>query len=153
MDDWQPDSTNGIKWISNESYIKILGVYFSSNERISNIEKKLDWKNWYYYTSDKNLGKEKPVPDRESSYNQNLPVVTNHIYHASPDSPRWCSENNQYYYIQIPMEKEVLKQEGFWEGTSRCVMQWLWNWWVKDDKCDRLAALIHYQMDQMCLLQ
>ena len=34
-----PDSTNGIKWISNESYIKILGVYSSSNERISNIEK------------------------------------------------------------------------------------------------------------------
>ena len=39
-----PDSTNGIKWISKESYIKILGVYFNSTERISNIEKKLEWK-------------------------------------------------------------------------------------------------------------
>ena len=34
-----PDSTNGIKWIPKESYIKILGVYFNSTERISNIEK------------------------------------------------------------------------------------------------------------------
>ena len=132
-----------IRWIKKDDYLKILGVYFNSTERISNIDR-----NW-------NEKLEAIIRLIKSWEKRNLPIIGKiHIIKT------FLLSQLTYIMQSLVLPDDVLKKlntilfKFIWkkkysnrrafEKIRRDVLWWLWKWWSKNDKCIWYAECLYH---------